>query len=156
MYSILYKISSEMKEWQPFNCSLIYGSSMLYCAKTCICWRYIIIFFHTFAIFELGTITTVFKHSFIQSFDANFQFVWLKVITTLSFATRTNQFCARISSLKSTASRLSCFLCLAQQVRGRKFVLELDENSSFESPHRKMFPLFFHCCSDTITQVVIT
>ena len=48
----------------------------------------------------------------------------------------------RNSSLNGPGSRQSCFLCLAQQVRGKKFVVELPENSSVQSPLRNEFHPF--------------
>ena len=47
-----------------------------------------------FAVFGYRAITTVFKRSFVPANLANFEFVWLLVITTICFATQINHFCA--------------------------------------------------------------
>ena len=144
MYSILLNVTFVTKVWQSLHCLLICGNSMLYCAKTSICWSYINNLFRNLVIFRHRSITTVFKRSSIQNFAAIFEFVWLRVVTAISFATQTNIIYVHwISSLNRPGSRVSCILCIAQQVREKEFVIELAENSSVQSPLCRELDTFF-------------
>ena len=141
-----------IKVWQSLLCLIICGNSKLYCAKTSNCWHYIDNVFQNFAIFGHATITTVFKRSLIQAFDAKFEFVWLWVITVKCFATQTNHSCApeffelpRFSSivllmLSAASTREICWV-------GWKFI------RTVSTSQRVLLP--FHCWSDTIIQILL-
>ena len=65
-----------------------------YVATASFGWLYFNYLYQNFAIFEHGTIKTVFKRSLDHNFVANFDVVWLSVITAKCFAIQTSQFCA--------------------------------------------------------------
>ena len=92
--------------------------------------------------FEQGTITTVFKHSFYQTFSATFEFLRLRIVAAIFPANRQIFSVQRNSSLNRPSPRLLCFLCRAQKVRG-KIRVELAENLSVQPPLRKQFHSFF-------------
>ena len=75
----------------------------------------------------------------------NFNLFDLSVTTAICVATQTYPSCAVEFSFEESRGpecRLSCFLCLALQGRGKEFVVELAENSTVQSPLLKKFQAF--------------
>ena len=110
-----------IKVWQPLLCLHICGKSMLHCAEASIRWRYMNNLLQYFVILGHGTITTVFKRSFIQAFAAKLVLVWLRVITTVSFASQRNHFRAAEFFLEEARFSFIAFLMLPAASTRKKF-----------------------------------
>ena len=100
--------------------------------------------------------TTVFNCSFIQTFAAKFEYVWMRVIATIRFTQQTNLFSAAYFFFEEARTgRLSCLLCLVPQVGERKFVVQLAELSSVDSAWTRI-PLLSHFWSGTMIQILVS
>ena len=64
------------------------------------------------------------QRSFVEPFAIELDFVCALIEAAIGFTTQTDHFSARNSSLNDPGSRLSRLICLEQQVRGKKLLLE--------------------------------
>ena len=137
---------SRDKVWQTLLCLLICSNSMLYCARTFFCWRYIKNFLtssRSLQYLDLGLSPVSSRDRLFKPLLLNLNLFDCESQQQYIMLHRQIIYVQRSSSLSSPGSRLSCFLCLAQQLRGKKFVVELAENASVQFPLCKEFHSFF-------------
>ena len=108
-----------------------------------------------FVIQEHGTITKVFKRYFVPAFAAKIKFVWLRIWTTVSFATPANHCSAAEVFLQETRFSFVAFLMFSALKTRKKLVVGLAKKTVGTVSTSQRVPHLIHCWSDTFIHVVL-